>query len=77
MIRKLLTRLTQYTETIEIDDGLYPLVLTHGNYISELDGETTEWHDVTPIINADGTITLFRNGDFVGHIAHYFNIGQA
>lgn len=77
MIRSILNKLTQRTEVIAVDDGIYPLVLAHGNYISELDGNTSEWHDVTPIINADGTITLFRNGDFVGHVAHYFSIGKA
>ena len=77
MIRKLLTHLTQRAEVIEIDDGIYPLVLAHGNYVSELDGTTSEWHDVTPIVNADGTITFFHNGDFVGHVAHYFSIGRA
>lgn len=76
MIRKLLTHFTRKVEVIEVDDGIYPLTLTHGNYVTELEGETTTWQGVTPIINADLTITMFSNGQFVGHVAAYYSIGR-
>ena len=76
MIRKLLTHFTRKVEVIEVDDGIYPLTLAHGNYVTELEGETTTWLGVTPIINADLTITMFSNGQFVGHVAAYYSIGR-
>lgn len=76
MIRSILNKLTQRVEVIEVDDGIYPLTLTHGNYVTELEGETTTWQGVTPIINADLTITMFSNGQFVGHVAAYYSIGR-
>ena len=76
MIRKLLTHFTRKVEVIEVDDGIYPLTLAHGNYVTELEGETTTWQGVTPIINADLTITMFSNGQFVGHVAAYYSIGR-
>ena len=76
MIRKLLTRLTHKVEVIQVDEGIYPLTLAHGNYVTELDGETATWQNITPIINADLTITMFSNGQFVGHVAAYYSIGR-
>lgn len=76
MIRKLLTHFTRKVEVIEVDDSIYPLALAHGNYVTELEGETTTWQSVTPIINADLTITMFSNGQFVGHVAAYYSIGR-
>ena len=76
MIRKLLTHFTRKVEVIEVDDGIYPLTLAHGNYVTELEGETTTWQGVTPIINADLTITMFSNGRFIGHVAAYYSIGR-
>ena len=76
MIRKLLTHFTRKVEVIEVDDGIYPLTLAHGTYVTELEGETTTWQGVTPIINADLTITMFSNGQFVGHVAAYYSIGR-
>lgn len=41
-----------------------------------IQGDTTEWHDITPIINHDGTITAYRDGYFIGYIIDYENIGM-
>ena len=76
MIRSILNKLTQRVEVIQVDEGIYPLTLAHGNYLTELEGEATTWNDVTPIINADATITMFSNGQFVGHVAAYYSIGR-
>lgn len=76
MIRKLLTHFTRKVEVIQVDEGIYPLTLAHGNYVTELDGETTRWQNVTPIINADSSITMFSNGSFIGHVSAYYTIGR-
>lgn len=76
MIRSILNKLTQRVEVIQVDEGIYPLTLAHGNYVTELDGEATTWQNVTPIINADLTITMFSNGQFIGHVADYYTIGR-
>ena len=61
-------------ETQPVD--LYPIVLQRGTYIVTDCGEQTQWHNVTPIINHDGTITAYRDGYFIGYIIDYENIGM-
>ena len=46
------------------------------SYQTSSQGDTTEWHDITPIINHDGTITAYRDGYFIGYIIDYENIGM-
>ena len=75
-IRKLLTRLTAPKETHVIVESIYPIQLARGNYQTTTQGDTTEWHDITPIINHDGTITAYRDGYFIGYIIDYDNIGM-
>lgn len=60
-------------ETQPVD--LYPIVLQHGDYIVTDCGEQTQWHNVTPIINHDQSITLTSNGEIVGYIRHHDSIG--
>ena len=57
MIRNLLSRLTRRKETHVIVESIYPMQLARGNYQTSSQGDTTEWQDITPIINHDGTIT--------------------
>ena len=75
-IRKLLTRLTASKEAHVIVESIYPIQLARGNYQTSSQGDTTEWHDITPIINHDGTITAYRDGYFIGYIIDYENIGM-
>ena len=76
MIRNILSRLTRRKETHVIVESIYPLQLARGNYQTSSQGYTTEWHDITPIINHDGTITAYRDGYFIGYIIDYENIGM-
>ena len=75
-IRKLLTRLTTPKETHVIVESIYPIQLARGNYHSNTQGDTIEWHDITPIINHDGTITVYRDGYFIGFIIDYDSMGM-
>ena len=76
MIRNILSRLTRRKETHVIAESIYPIQLARGNYQTTTQGDTTEWHDITPIINHDGTITAYRDGYFIGYIIDYENIGM-
>ena len=76
MIRNILSRLTRRKETHVIVESIYPIQLARGNYQTASQGDTTEWHDITPIINHDGTITAYRDGYFIGYIIDYDNIGM-
>ena len=76
MIRNLLSRLTRRKETHVIVESIYPIQLARGNYQTTTQGDATEWHDITPIINHDGTITAYRDGHFIGYIIDYENIGM-
>ena len=76
MIRNLLSRLTRRKETHVIVESIYPIQLARGNYQTSSQGDTTEWQDITPIINHDGTITAYRDGCFIGYIIDYDNIGM-
>ena len=76
LIRSLLARLSQRNEHPRISDSIYPLQLARGNYHSNTQGDTIEWHDITPIINHDGTITVYRDGYFIGFIIDYDSIGM-
>ena len=74
LIRSLLARLSQRNEHPRISDSIYPLQLARGNYHSNTQGDTIEWHDITPIINHDGTITVYRDGYFIGFIIDYDSV---
>ena len=74
-IRKLLTRLTTPKGAHVIVESIYPIQLARGNYRTTSQGDATEWQDITPIINHDGTITAYRHGYFIGYIIDYENIG--
>ena len=76
MIRNILSRLTRRKETHVIVESIYPIQLARGNYQTTTHGDATEWHDITPIINHDGTITAYRDGYFIGYIIDYENIGM-
>ena len=76
MIRNILSRLTRRKETHVIVESIYPIQLARGNYQTSSQGDTTEWLDITPIINHDGTITASRDGHFIGYIIDYDNIGM-
>ena len=76
MIRNILSRLARRKETHVIVESIYPIQLAHGNYQTSSQGDTTEWQDITPIINHDGTITAYRDGYFIGYIIDYENIGM-
>ena len=76
MIRNILSRLTRRKETHVIVESIYPIQLARGNYQTSSQGDTTEWLDITPIINHDGTITAYRDGYFIGYIIDYENIGM-
>ena len=76
MIRKLLTKLTTSKEQHTLVESIYPIQLARGNYQTSSQGDTTEWLDITPIINHDGTITAYRDGYFIGYIIDYDNIGM-
>ena len=76
MIRNILSRLTRRKETHVIVESIYPIQLAQGNYQTSSQGYTTEWQDITPIINHDGTITAYRDGYFIGYIIDYDNIGM-
>ena len=76
MIRNLLSRLARRKETHVIVESIYPIQLARGNYQTSSQGDTTEWQDITPIINHDGTITAYRDGYFIGYIIDYDNIGM-
>ena len=76
MIRNILSRLTRRKETHVIVESIYPIQLARGNYQTSSQGDTTEWLDITPIINHDGTITAYRDGYFIGYIIDYDNIGM-
>ena len=76
MIRNILSRLTRRKETHAIVESIYPIQLARGNYQTSSQGDTTEWQDITPIINHDGTITAYRDGYFIGYIIDYENIGM-
>ena len=75
MIRKLLTKLTTPKEQHTLVESIYPIQLAQGNYQTSSQGYTTEWLDITPIINHYGTITAYRDGHFIGYIIDYDNIG--
>ena len=75
MIHKLIKRLTEPKETHVLVESIYPIQLAHGNYQTTSQGDTVEWYDITPIINHDGTITMYREGHFTGYIIDYENIG--
>ena len=76
MIRNILSRLTRRKETHVIVESIYPIQLARGNYQTSSQGDATEWQDITPIINHDGTITAYRDGYFIGYIIDYENIGM-
>ena len=76
MIRNILSRLTRRKESHVIVESIYPIQLARGNYQTSSQGDTTEWQDITPIINHDGTITAYRDGYFIGYIIDYDNIGM-
>ena len=76
MIRNILSRLTRRKETHVIVESIYPIQLARGNYQTTSQGDTTEWQDITPIINHDGTITAYRDGYFIGYIIDYETIGM-
>ena len=76
MIRNLLSRLTRRKETHVIVESIYPIQLARGNYQTSSQDIVTEWQDITPIINHDGTITAYRDGHFIGYIIDYENIGM-
>ena len=76
MIRNILSRLARRKETHVIVESIYPIQLARGNYQTTSQGDTTEWQDITPIINHDGTITAYRDGYFIGYIIDYENIGM-
>ena len=76
MIRNILSRLARRKETHVIVESIYPIQLAQGNYQTSSQGYTTEWQDITPIINHDGTITAYRDGYFIGYIIDYANIGM-
>ena len=76
MIRKLIKRFTTPKETHVIVESIYPIQLARGNYHSNTQGDTIEWYDVTPIINSDGTITVYRDGYFIGFIIDYDSMGM-
>ena len=76
MIRNILSRLTRRKETHVIVESIYPIQLARGNYRTTTQGDATEWQDITPIINHDGTITAYRDGYFIGYIIDYDNIGM-
>lgn len=76
MIRNLLSRLARRKETHVIVESIYPIQLARGNYRTTTHGDATEWQDITPIINHDGTITAYRDGYFIGYIIDYENIGM-
>ena len=76
MIHKLIKRFTEPKETHVIVESIYPIQLARGNYQTSSQGDTTEWQDITPIVNHDGTITAYRDGYFIGYIIDYENIGM-
>ena len=76
MIRNILSRLTRRKETHVIVESIYPIQLARGNYRTTTQGDATEWQDITPIINHDGTIAAYRDGHFIGYIIDYENIGM-
>ena len=76
MIRNILSRLTRRKGTHVIVESIYPIQLARGNYQTSSQGDTTEWQDITPNINHDGTITAYRDGYFIGYIIDYDNIGM-
>lgn len=76
LIRSLLAQLRQRNRNPGITDSIYPIRLARGNYHSNTQGDTIEWYDVTPIINNDGTITVYRDGYFIGFIIDYDSMGM-
>lgn len=76
MIHKLIKRFTTPKETHVIVESIYPIQLAHGNYQTTSQGDAIEWHDITPIINHDGTITMYREGHFIGYITDYDSVGM-
>lgn len=77
-LRTLIHNLTNQEVTIYRDEALetlitqpvsiYPLTLAQGDYtITDIDGSTTTWANVTPIINEDQTITIMHKGTPIGH----------
>ena len=76
MIRNILSRLTRRKETHVIVESIYPIQLARGNYQTTTQGDATEWQDITPIINHDGTITMYRDGYFIGYIIDYDSVGM-
>ena len=76
MMHKLIKRFTTPREPHTIFESIYPIQLARGNYQTAIQGDTTEWWDITPIINHDGTITTYRDGHFIGYIIDYEYIGM-
>ena len=76
MIHKLIKRFTTPKETHVIVESIYPIQLARGNYHSNTQGDTIEWYDITPIINNDGTVTIYRDGYFIGFIIDYDSMGM-
>ena len=76
LIRSLLSRLSERNKRARISDSIYPIRLARGNYHSNTQGDTIELYDVTPIINSDGTITVYRDGYFIGFIIDYDSMGM-
>ena len=82
LIRQLLARRTNndWHETqwvaVDAEPSIYPLILARGTYIVTVEETASTWHDVTPIVNEDSTITLTDNGHIIGHINHYETIGR-
>ena len=82
LIRQFLTRRTNKDwgetqwVTVDTEPSIYPLILAHGNYLVTAEETTSTWHDVTPIVNEDSTITLTRHGHIIGHVNHYETIGR-
>lgn len=76
LIRSLLDRLSERSKRARISDSIYPIRLARGNYHSNTQGDTIEWYDINPIVNSDGTITVYRDGYFIGFIIDYDSIGM-